>query len=732
MQEEKGLFAQVVLPLPLHRTDEGAFTYRVPSRLAREIVPGSVVVVPFGSRRATAVVIELAGHSDRATKEISALAGIPALSPALLALARFAASYYLAPLGPLLKLTLPPPSRRGGALRFCLTQKGRAALEAAGKEPEPLLAALLRGPRSAAFLGKAFPPEALTAALERGLLEVGGAGTGPREAPDAYLREEGAVAVLTSAQKDALSGMTAALGAGFSAHLLLGVTGSGKTEVYTRLAREALARGLSVLLLAPEIALTPLLASRLEKAAPGRTAVLHSGLSDAARAEAWEAVQSGRARLVVGVRSGVFAPVPGLGLIIVDEEHDPSYRQEESPGYSARDVAVKRAQGEGIPVLLGSATPSMESFANAQAGRYRLHRLPERVAASASPRVEVVDLARPGATSPAHPFLSRALVKELQHTLDRGEQAILFLNRRGFAPFLMCRDCGVTRDCPNCSVTLTFHRGKGLLCHHCGHGEEAPAACPACGSLKMAPVGAGTQRIEEGLSALFPKARIARLDRDAAAKKGAIEKVFRGMDEGSIDILVGTQMLAKGHDFHNVTLVGVLAADQALDFPDFRAAERTFQLVAQVAGRAGRGDKRGLVVVQTFHPGHYALTAALKGDYASFYERESAVRQAHGYPPFGRVGRVLVEGARAETVQRTAEALARRARSGEGRPGKRPGVRILGPSPAPLAKVHNRHRWHFLVLARDHRALAACLAPLAAGNPSTVRVHLLVDAVNFL
>ncbi len=723
-----GLYAQVGLPLPLERHGEGFFTYRIPGHLAGQVAPGSVVVVPFGRRRATGVVLELADSSPVKAKDILAPAGVPPIPASLLALARWISSYYLAPIGPLLRFLLPPPARKSGSLRYRLTAKGEAARAQGPEDPGSLLAALRRGPRTAPFLEKAFPSEAISRALQDGLLELAGPGSGPRGTTAPYAREEEAITLLTPAQEAVLAELTGALGAGFSAHLLLGVTGSGKTEVYARAACSAVARGQAVLLLVPEIALTPLLASRLERACPGRTALFHSGLTDAARTAAWEEVRSGRARLVVGVRSGVFAPVPHLGLIIVDEEHDTSYRQEEMPAYSARDTAVKRAQIEKIPILLGSATPSMESYANALAGRYRLHVLPQRVCPSPRPLVEVVDLSRPDSASPVNPFLSRALVMELGAALARGEQAILFLNRRGFSPFLMCGDCGATRDCPNCSVTLTYHRGRGLLCHHCGHAGDEPHACPACGSSNILPVGAGTQRIEEGLSALFPRARVARLDRDAAGKKGALEGIFRGMDEGSIDVLVGTQMLAKGHDFPGVTLVGVLDADQALDFPDFRAGERTFQLVAQVAGRAGRGERRGRVIVQTFHPGHYTLAAALREDYASFYHQELAVRQAHGYPPCGRVGRVLVEGLREETVKRTAAELARRANRAAGRAR----ARVLGPSPAPLEKILNRRRWHFLVLARDHRGLAAVMAPLRAGHPSTVRVHLLVDAVNLL
>ncbi len=716
-------FAQVALPVPV----EGSFTYRVPDALDAAAAPGALVVVPFGRKRLIGVVLERTATSPVEgrveAKEILSSAGLPPLPLQLVELARWAASYYLSPLGLLLRLLLPPSARKGPA-RLRLTEKGREAL--LGSEPPPLVAAFRRGERTAGALEKAFGAGELSRALAEGLVEPSSRASEP-SAP--YHREEAPV-TLNPDQQGVLDALLPALepGAGFSVHLLRGVTGSGKTEIYLRAARAVLDSGRAVLLLVPEIGLTPLLVSRLLRLAPGEVALLHSGLSEGERASAWEAVREGRARLVVGVRSAVFAPVPRLGLMVVDEEHDPSYRQEEPPAYHARDTAVKRAQLQKIPVLLGSATPSVESSHNAQAGRYRLLTLPNRTSTAPPPEVTVVNLADPALAGP-HPFLSAPLVEALRQTMERGEQALLFLNRRGYSPFVICADCGRVEECPNCSVTLTYHRSggvlsrdAGLVCHHCGHCHPVPTVCPGCGGARIKPRGAGTQRVEEALTALFPGHALGRLDHDTASRRGALTRLLERMDSGELSMLVGTQMLAKGHDFPRVTLVGVLNADSALDFPDFRSAERTYQLVAQVAGRAGRGERGGRIVVQTFHPEHTALRAALSGDYDAFFAEEERVRKAHGYPPWGRLGRVVVEGMKEQEVAETAAALAKKA--------CRPGVRVLGPSPAPLARVLNRHRWHFLALAKDAPALHRALAPLREGVPDRLRVHLLVDAVN--
>jgi primosomal protein N' (replication factor Y) len=436
-------------------------------------------------------------------------------------------------------------------------------------------------------------------------------------------------------------------------------------------------------------------------------------------------MRTGNSPLVVGVRSAVFAPLPDLGLIIVDEEHEASFRQEEMPSYNARDVAVKRGQMEEVPVILGSATPSLETYHNSSTGRYHSIELPERVTPSPDPEIILVDMASPEERDKSHPFLTKTLIKELGDNLEKGGQSILFLNRRGFAPFVLCDECHEAVICPNCSVTLTYHRKEGMVCHYCAHNQAVPDVCPNCSSASVRPVGAGTQRLEDALTSSFPEASIERLDRDALNRKGTLEKILTRMDKGEIQILVGTQILAKGHDFPGVTLAGILNAEQALDFPDFRSPERTFQIITQVSGRAGRGERRGKVVVQSYSSEHYAVSSALKGDYLSFYEKEKVLRSELGYPPFGRMGRVIVEGANENKVSDAITRIAAAIKPTES-------VRVLGPSPAPLSRIRNRHRWHFLVLAGTHSELAKALFKARREPPPGTRIHIRVDPYQLL
>jgi len=717
-------YVRVAVPRPI----DDSFHYHVPEKLMDQVEPGSVVVVPFGKRSLTGVVVDMADSSPVKAKNLLAITDIPPLDPGLLELARWTSRYYQTPFGLVLRMLLPPQTR-GAGVKFRLTGDGKQALEA-GECPCPdVLEALRRGPRTSKYLESRLEEREVEDALSRGLIET--VLRLPFESIDSppdpgYMRSEKQIVTLTGHQSSALENLARAIEKqSFSVTLLKGVAGSGKTEVYLRTARSALEAGRGVLLLVPEIALTPLLTSRLNTVAPGGVAVLHSGLNPGERRAAWEAVRRGQTRLVVGVRSGVFAPIPNLGLIIVDEEHDHSYRQEETPSYNARDVAVKRGQMERIPVLLGSATPSLESFRNTEMGRYQLSVLPERATPSPDPVIEVINMADPKETKSANPFLSTRLLTELDETLKRGEQSILFLNRRGFAPFLLCPECNYTMTCPNCSVTLTFHRSRGMLCHYCGNLQNPPSQCPSCKGSRIAPVGTGIQRVEDALQSAFPGAVVERLDRDVLDKRGALETIYRRMDTGEIQIIVGTQILAKGHDFPGVTLVGILNAEQALDFPDFRASERTYQLITQVSGRAGRGEKRGTVLVQSYAPGHYAVSAALAHDYEGFYRAETTVRQELGYPPFRRLGRVIVDGTDEQKVQKTTMNLVRRIYL----PAK---TRILGPSPAPLPKIQNRHRWHFLLLADTHGQLTKALSALRSDPPPGIRIHVRVDPYNLM
>jgi primosomal protein N' (replication factor Y) len=645
----------------------------------------------------------------------------------LLELSVWTAAYYLSPPGLLLRLTLPPPGARLKGPRFSLTDTGRMERDSGAGPCADLLLALARGPRTSRYLTERFDSAILEKALGLGFIApLPAKGLSSQATAALYTRREDAVSTLTKDQANALSAIKdATLTNSFKAFYLKGVTGSGKTEVYLRSARKVLDQGKSVLLLVPEISLTPLLISRLEHMSPGEVVSLHSGLPTAARTANWEAVRSGKARVVVGVRSGVFAPIPDLGLIVIDEEHDPSFRQEETPCYNARDVAVKRAQMEGVPIILGSATPSLESWLNAKKGRYTSLFLPKRVTPSPSPDLVLVDMSEHGQVVHDHPMISRVLVSELKDILQKGEQAILFLNRRGYSPFLLCTGCRHTVLCPNCSVTLTYHSGKELVCHYCGQKETPPASCPSCGVRTIKPVGSGTQRIEKVLAELFPDAVVDRLDRDALTKHGALESVYENMDSGYTRILVGTQMLAKGHDFPGVTLAGILNAEQALDLPDFRSAERTFQIITQVAGRAGRGSRSGKVIIQTWSPEHYAVQAALRGDDGFFYRKEMSFRKELGYPPCRRLGRILIDGISEEKVIRASLGIAGKIQlSG--------GLKILGPSPAPILKIRNRYRWHILVLADSHSRLIRVLSAATAERRPGVRITSRVDPVQLM
>ncbi len=416
--------------------------------------------------------------------------------------------------------------------------------------------------------------------------------------------------------------------------LLHGVTGSGKTEVYLQAIQEALAQRRQALVLVPEISLTPLAAQRFLARFGGRVALLHSGLKGGERFDAWRRIKAGQADIVVGARSAVFAPLPRLGIVVVDEEHDPSYKQEETPRYHGRDVAIMRAKLLGAPVILGSATPSLESFERARTGRYALARLPERIEARPLPRVEIVDLRR---VDGGERLLSPSLCDAIAQRLDRGEQSLLFLNRRGFSTLLLCEECGATLECPRCSISLTFHAARDRLrCHTCDFERRPPAECPECRGARLRYLGFGTQQLEAAVRERFPKARVDRMDRDTTGTWRAAERILQRLASGEIDILVGTQMIGKGHDVPNVTLVGVVSADMALHLPDFRAGERAFALFTQVVGRAGRGDRPGLALIQTFNPDHYILRAVKGQDYAALWEAESPLRREQSLPPFSR------------------------------------------------------------------------------------------------
>ncbi len=514
-----------------------------------------------------------------------------------------------------------------------------------------------------------------------------------RRAPSELPSVEAVELEATADQDEALRPVLAAAEAGgFHPFLLHGVTGSGKTEVYLRCVDAALERGRGAILLVPEIALTPMLV----RAARGRfgatVSVLHSELSAGERHDEWWRIRDAEARVVVGARSAVFAPMPEPGLLVVDEEHDGAYKQDESPRYHGRDVAVLRARLEGCPVVLGSATPSLESHANATKGKYARLVLPRRVGPQGLPRVEIVDrreVLRRGGDSILSPPLREALALRL----ERHEQSLLLLNRRGYATSLLCRECGQQAMCPNCSVSLTLHHGgRTALCHYCGHESQAPTTCPSCRGAYLRLAGFGTERVAEAVSAALPKARVERLDRDRASRRGVLAQLLAAFERGEIDVLVGTQMIAKGHDFPRVTLVGVVDGDVGLGMPDFRSAERTFQLLTQVAGRAGRGEAKGEVIVQSHWPDHYALGLACAQDYEAFFEREMEFRRTMGYPPLTALVNLIVRAEDAAKGALEADALAHALRAAAaGR------YRVLGPAHAPLARLRSEHRFQVLL-----------------------------------
>ncbi|MFN3689762.1 MAG: primosomal protein N', partial [Fimbriimonadales bacterium] len=571
-----------------------------------------------------------------------------------------------------------------------------------------------RLPRSALLQATGVRAQALRALESRGLVRTERMHESPAVAPSAP-------PALTPAQRHAVDTLTDALRRGaHRAFLLYGVTGSGKTEVYLRAAAECLRLGRGVLMLVPEIALTAQISQAFRERFGTSVAIWHSMLTPTERYAQWLRIQRGDAPVVIGARSAIFAPMPSVGLIIVDEEHETSYKQFHAPAYHARTLAEARAQDAQAVLLLGSATPALETFYRAEQGQLLRLDLPERVGRAQRPQTQLVDLRG----KPFQP-ISPELYEALKETLARGEQAILFLNRRGFAPMLLCRECGYSPMCPNCSVALVYHRGTTpfMLCHHCGHRQTPPRVCPQCGGLEIRPFGVGTQRIEATLRQLLPEVRVARLDRDAFLQRGQYLQILSDFRAGNLQVLVGTQMAARGLDFPLVTLVGVISADTGLYLPDFRASERVFQLLTQVIGRAGRRDKPGRALLQTYNPEHPAVQCALNQDYESFYRQELAQRREVGYPPFVRLVNLLSVDASAPAAERPLQQLAATLESQIGDTL----LQVLGPAPAPLARLENRYRYHLLLKFAPDREPATMLAPALEQLPPSDRARIKVD-----
>jgi len=688
--------------------------YKVPDSLRPLTRVGSLVRVPVGRAVRIGVVGAIGPPSDFPVDRLKLVAQVvypfPALTADLLELARWMSRYYAAPLDSVIEAMIPAAVRRGARI------KEARLLRVARRIPAEELAALgRRAPAQArlyAFLAGQIRPQpkglilgrtgssaaCVRALVERGLL----AEDAVRVEREAYADDSGR-GELVASQPHALNVEQAAAvaalagpisGGKFGVTLLHGVTGSGKTEVYLRAIQAALGSGGGVILLVPEVALTPQtvarLRSRLEAIAPGhRCVVWHSHLGEGERLDGWLALASGEVRVAVGARSAVFAPVRDLRLIVVDEEHEPAYKQDESPRYNGRDVAVMRARICGAQCLLGSATPSLESHANAVSGKYRLLRLTRRVDFRSLPSFTVVDMCVESAKRRGATALSGTLVDAMQARHERGEQTILFINRRGYSSSMQCRACGAVEECPHCSVSMTYHRtDETLRCHLCGEERPAPARCTTCGAPDIRWRGLGTQRVEEAVRRAVPRARIERMDSDTMTRKNRFREILGDFRKGKIDILVGTQMIGKGLDFPNVTLVGLVDADLSMHIPDFRANERTFQLLVQVAGRAGRGDRGGEVVVQSFTPRAEAIQFARHADYEGFAAAELEIRREFGYPPERHLIGHFLRGPNPDKLKFFTEEWAKRVREALG--GR---IELRGPAPAPIEKIRDEYRW---------------------------------------
>ncbi|HEX3696448.1 MAG TPA: primosomal protein N' [Polyangia bacterium] len=823
---------EVAVALPVW----GTFTYRDPRPAARVPV-GTQVVVPFGSRTVTGFVVgrAAAGASAAKARDIEEIvAGEPPFDEEMIGFCRWVGDYYQAPLGEVLRASLPQGERAVAVRSVRLTEEGRRALDGrrAGQQAwlvpsgtgdsDPILNALVAAggtlPIRAIMRLPGRASARLSALATDGLVEVGDSVVDRRPPPtvtfavavderrgdlparaagqralfvklggqpagvdvrtltvaektllralvkrgvarlehrpvainavdsDVLGTDEGGASAsgaatasrraltANAAQAAAIAALVGALGKGFATFVLHGITGSGKTEVYLQVIAEARAAGRGALVLVPEIALTPQLAARFRARFGEDVAVLHSALPARERLAAWRRLREGKVGIALGARSAIFAPVQRLGVIVVDEEHDGSFKQEDGVRYNGRDLAVVRAQRAGAVAVLGSATPSLESYQNTLQGRFRLLTLPERATPRPLPSVEIIDLRR----HPVGPdgLLSAALAEAVAANLAAREQTILFLNRRGFSTVVLCRACGSVVQCPHCAVSLTYHQKRArLVCHYCGNTELMPLRCPSCASPKLERLGTGTERVEALIRQRFPDARVARLDRDTADAADAtgeqtrgLGPILAGMQSGAIDILIGTQMVTKGHDFAGVTLVGVLQPDQGMHLPDFRAAERTFQLLEQVAGRAGRGDRPGRVIVQTYAPEHPAIVNVRTHDYAAFVGQELEFRRQAEYPPFARMVVLRLDAREEAQLRVDAAAVAESVRAAVGS-----AVRVLGPAEAPIGRVRGRARYQIWLSSKDRAALAAAArAATAVKRAADVRLAVDVDPQSVL
>ncbi len=727
-------FVGVALPLGVDRT----FTYSVPEALRGTLWTGQRVRVPFGRGNRTCVGWVVTGYDETDVKNVKdvleTVDPAPLLSEDLIDLAFWMSRYYVAPVGKVFEAILPAAVKKKSGFKtvqlVVRTDKPEDEVDRILSKQRRVLDRLAEageGPITPRELAR---QAGCTVAVIKTLEEKGLVRIEEREVEE-FARDlvidldEPQTVHLTAEQQLALQRVKAALaGDALNVVVLNGVTGSGKTEVYLRAIEEVVDRGQQAIVLVPEIALTPQTIRRFRRRF-AQVAVLHSHLTDVERHRQWRDIAEGRADVVIGARSAVFAPVHDLGLVVIDEEHETSFKQDTAPRYHARDVAIVRANLVGCPVVLGSATPSLETYHNCRhLDHYQEARLTKRVAGREMPPVEIVDLAKEEAERPGRHLLSRALEAALKEALRNQEQTILFLNRRGWATYLFCAKCGHVVKCPDCDVSLTYHAKAGRAqCHYCGHAAPPPETCPACSAEMVNYWGSGTQRVEDEVLAKFPEVRLGRMDADAMRKRGGHESILAAFREGEIDVLLGTQMVAKGLDFPNVTVVGVVNADTALSLPDFRANERTFQLIMQVAGRAGRGAKGGRVLVQTFQPEHLAIQLAAKHDFEAFAADELESRRTRGYPPYGRLARVLIRSKSRSKANEGVQVLAGRLLE----PARVAGIQVLGPQPCPLAKLSRYWRYHLLLKAPSAKAMLSLWDATRDGMQAPAGTQMMVD-----
>ena len=819
-EEKSPRFVEVALPVPVQKL----FTYRIPTGLADVMRPGARVLVPFGKQTLTGYISnfrdELDPGSDLSEADVKEIIELqdeePLITEELLGLTKWAADYYAASWGEMLKASLPAGINAARERLISITEAGREELSKRGdsiaakwdflelianngespeREIEKVLgntskyrisklarsgfveirertvatrvkpkrrkavrlldatndadAKLLTGQQQAVIdtLKTAGGDMIFTELLERagvgaspvitlakrGLLEISVQEV-RRDPLSKIQSSEHRKLRLTADQKRVLNEIEQGIAAEqYAAFLLHGVTGSGKTEVYIRAMQSALAHGKTALMLVPEIALTPVFSRRLQATFGDDVAILHSNLSAGERFDEWRRIRSGDARVAIGTRSAVFAPLENLGIVVVDEEHDSSYRQNESPFYHARDVAVVRANRADAAIILGSATPALETFDNAHTGKYKYLQLQNRIGGRPLAKAELIDMREVFKRAGKDVVLSPALFAAIEETHTRGEQTMILINRRGFSSFVLCRSCGESLRCKNCDITMTYHRfGGQLICHYCSYTVKTPTECPFCESEFLYFIGHGTEQVEDILRKRFPNLNIVRIDRDTMSRKGEMAKTLHAFDKGEIDMLVGTQMIAKGHDFHNVTLVGVISVDTLLGLPDLRSAERTFQLLTQVAGRAGRGDLPGRVLIQTYYPEHYALRHAVGQDFEGFYREEMRYRERLGYPPYFVLASIMFVHGDLKYASKSASIF----RDSLDRANKDGSLRILGPAQASVSRIKNKYRQQIILKSTNRRSLREMI-DLALNEAETRGcdrriVNLEIDPVNLL